>query len=352
MLCRRFITRPLTLHTFTQRDAAAAAGMPPFVCVPTSITKCVGIFGRAKNCIIKAHGIIKSDHIEPVNKWTWDPFCKQFADLVYDPTLSLPNTGTTMLPAMQVFGKLEINEKQLINPPKGRYCYEHCNIEGVMKGMGYESHPTWQTPGYDKFLESNQRMITQLAFAREDELNKVKRSEEKIDVGAERFLQLCGFDDGGFSITALGDNFDIFGSTCYSQGDWYVVQSMSKDLVLVFEDKSAHESRKTLDKQGHLGQIVGEMLQMLSMNRRKRVFRNVFGVRYVNSHVCGFRLDPSKQQLKTLVKTRNVPSEKLKLLCTENDPVKSRGWWLIDKQQRMKALQLMADIRAFILSSK
>jgi hypothetical protein len=68
--------------------------------------------------------------------------------------------------------------------------------------------------------------------------------------------------------------------------------------------------------------------------------------------VCGFRLDPSKKQLATLVGSRDLPRKKLELLCTLQDPRASRGWSLIDKGERLEALRMMADIRRFLLSSK
>jgi hypothetical protein len=174
------------------------------------------------------------------------------------------------------------------------------------------------------------------------------RHEKKIDQCAEFFLILCGFADSPFEITAEGEDFKIFGKMCHSDGDHYVVVTPNNDLVLVFEDKSLKEGQ-VLAKQGHLGQIVGELLQMLSLNRDNNKFRNVFAVRFVNYRVTAFRVYPVLTTLNTLRETNKVPTRKLKLLSTEANPEISLGLSLIDAKERLQALQIMADIRRFIL---
>jgi len=270
-----------------------------------------------------------------VSKWTW-PFCKQFTTVVHDPTLLIPN-GAPLLPASAVFAQLAINHKLLLNPPKGKFAFDHCNIEKVMQQLGY----TKSSPYYYDVLKANRRMVEKLANARRT------RYEKTIDLCAHVFLQLCGFDDTPFSIDVAGSDFTIFGKTCYSDGDYYAVVTENKDLVLVFEDKSLSEG-KVIEKQGHLGQIVGELLQMLSLNRDKNLFRDVFAVRFVNYHATAFRIVPCQTTLNTLCVTTQVPKTKLQLLCTEANPDKNLGPSLIDKAQRLKVLQIMADIRQFI----
>ena len=122
----------------------------------------------------------------------------------------------------------------------------------------------------------------------------------------------------------------------------------NNDLVLVFADKSLLENHK-IPKQGHLGQIVSEMLQMLSVNRDTKLFHDVFAVRFINYRVVAFRVVIDKATLDTLCDTCDVPTTKLQLLCSELDPLTSRGLSLIDPQERVLALQRMADIRQFIM---
>jgi hypothetical protein len=216
-----------------------------------------------------------------------------------------------------------------------------------MKGMGYQV--TMKDLPRDLFLVDNQRMVDQLADARREEKSP-KRYEKKIDQCAEFFLILCGFANSPFSITAEGADFKIFGKMCHSDGDYFVVVTPNNDLVLVFEDKSLKEE-EVLAKQGHLGQIVGELLQILSLNRDNKKFHSVFAVRFINYRVTAFRVNPDKATLNALCDTRKVPTTKLELLCSEATPKISPGLSLIDQKERVQALQLMADIRQFILNN-
>jgi hypothetical protein len=182
--------------------------------------------------------------------------------------------------------------------------------------------------------------VDHLARARQEE-KLPKRHEKKIDECAHHFLQLCGFDNSPFSITAEGDDFKIFGKMCHSDGDHYVVVTPNNDLVLVFEDKSL-KKWEVLAKQGHLGQIVGELLQMLSLNRGNKKFHSIFAVRFINYRVTAFRVEPDKATLNTLCGTRKVPTTKLQLLCNEATPKISPGLSLIDPKERLQALQIVS----------
>ena len=198
-------------------------------------------------------GIIGKSSVKSVSKWTWS-FCRQFVEVVHDPTLSLP-TGTPLWSSAEVFAELPIDDTVLCNPPMDKQVFEHCDIEKVMKAMGCRVDPC------SKVLEQNQQMVGQLARARREEKSQ-KRHEKKIDYCATHFLILNGFASSPFSITAEGDDFKIFGKKCHSDGDHYVVVTPSNDLVLVFEDKSL-KFDKVVKQQGHLGQIIGELLQLL-----------------------------------------------------------------------------------------
>jgi hypothetical protein len=302
--------------------------------------------GTRSASTLKSHGIIERMSVKSVSKWTW-PFCQQFVELVHDPTLSLP-TGKPLVPAAEVFAELDIDDKLLLNPPKTKQVFEHCEIEKVMKRMNIPAMADG-SPN-PSVLERNQAMVDQLARARREEKAEF-RHEKKIDQCAQHFLVLCGFDNSPFTITAEGADFKIFGKTCYSDGDHYVVVTPNNDLVLVFEDKSLKEG-EVLAKHGHLGQIVGELHQMMSLNRVNKKFHSVFAVRFINYRVTAFRVCPSKATLRTLCDTREVPATPLQLLCTEATPTTSLGLSLIDKTERLQGLKHMADIRQFILDNK
>ena len=79
------------------------------------------------------------------------------------------------------------------------------------------------------------------------------------------------------------------------------------------------------------------------------MFRNVFAVRFVNYYVTAFRVDPDRRTLNTLCDTRNLPAKKLRLLSNVADPKTNFGLSLIDADERKQVVQLMANIRGFIV---
>ena len=267
-------------------------------------------FARIKSCGIIVNkstklkgGTIRPPYVKSVSKWKMSSFCDQFVDVVHNPTLSLP-IGTPLCPSAEVFAELDIKDKILLHPPKDKQVFEHCNIEAVMKSLKL---PTMAdgSPNLNVLLD-NQRMVSQLARARREELS-LTRHKKKIDQCAEHFLILCGFDTCPFEITADGCDFKVFGKSCYSDCDHYVVVTPNNDLVLIFEDKSL-QAGQVLTHQGHLGQIVGELLQIMSVNRDNNKFRTVFAVRFINYRVTAFRVDPVKATLQTLCDTDTNPT--------------------------------------------
>jgi hypothetical protein len=295
---------------------------------------------------LQLHDIIIGKKVKSVSNWTWG-FCDQFVDIVHHPTLSL-STGSPLYPSAEVFGRLFVDDEILQVPPKDEFVYAHCNIEGVMKNMGLQTMADG-SPN-PNILKDNQDMVNRLSRARREELSR-NRHEKTIDLCAQRFLMLCGFNDSPFSIEAAGDKFKIFGKMCYSDSEFFVVMTPNDDLVLVFEDKSL-PLKKVIKKKGHLGQIVGELLQLLSMNRSKKVFRKVFAVRFIDYRVTAFRIDPEKSTLDTLCATKKVPKKKLQLLCNVENPMTNPGLSLIDSKERVDALHLMANMRQFILNNE
>ena len=199
-------------------------------------------------------------------------------------------------------------------------------------------------------LEQNQQMLKQLKDARQEEMSSI-RNDGAIDQCAEFFLILNGFASTPLEITERRSDFTIFGKRCHSKADMVVIVSSNNDLVLVCEDKSVKEGAKPVAEQGHLGQIMGELLQILAENRARvpPTFRSVFAVRFVNYYVTAFRVDPDRRTLNTLCDTRNLPAKKLRLLSNVADPKTNFGLSLIDADERKQVVQLMANIRGFIV---
>lgn len=297
---------------------------------------------------LKWHGIIGKKSVQSVCNWMFSPFCDQFTRIVHDRTLSLPRAEPW--PSSKVFSQLPIDDNLLLNPPKDKPVFEHCDIEGVMEEMGYVHRKTWETPDYTKVLDDNQRMLNQLKDARQEEMSSI-RNEGALDQCAEHFLQLTGFDSAPLHITERRGHFTIFGKRCHSRADMVVIASSNNDLVLVCEDKSLKEGAKPVAEQGHLGPIMGELLQILAENRARvpPTFRSVFAVRFVNYYVTAFHVHPDRSTLGTLCDTQNVPAKKLRLLSSVPDPKTNFGLSLIDADERKQIVQLMANIRGFIV---
>lgn len=146
----------------------------------------------------KSLRIIERKKVASVSKWSWQ-LCQQFTELVHDPTLALP-TGKPLVPAAKVFAELDIDDNILLNPPKDKQIFEHCNIEKVMKRMGYRV-------GVDPFtsvLVDNRRMVTQLWLSRLEELSPHTRNGKKLDHCTVNFMALCGLADHPFDMTSRG----------------------------------------------------------------------------------------------------------------------------------------------------
>ena len=294
--------------------------------------------------------LISGNHILPANKWRFDPHCEPFATLESHATLHLPSSvlGTDMAPAAQVFCKLpfkRLTGSKMHHPPE---FYKRFKIEETMKTMGF----TYGSQLDPFVLDLNETILRRLdASARGG-------AETKVDYLAEALLKICGFDDGTFEITGMDkQRFDLFGRQCGAVPDHTVILSPKGDLVLVCEDKQKVKKTDFVGKQGHLGQIMCELLQILSLNLKAKhpVIRNVFALRMINYHVACFRIDPIEDTLKKLVnvKTKTTPTfsdgAKLTLLCNVENPEKRYGYSLIKPTERTKACQLLTDIRSFIL---
>ena len=289
--------------------------------------------------------------------WRFDPHCKPFTKLEHHLTLHLPKAAskknTMITPSAQVFCQLPFDEKTLgkgseIHDAK---FFKRFKIEETMKDMGYDAMSS-DGSGKTMAFQFNQGMIIQL------DMSLQARAESKMDYVAEAFLRLCGFDSKPFAIVSMHEvHFDLFGRRCGAVPGHAVILSSTGDLVLVCEDLLPLTPDEMVERQGHLGQIMCDLLQILSVNLKTGpVIRNVFAIRMINHHVTCFRIDPNEETLKKLVKkkTKATPvfceEEKLTLLCSDPDPMNNPGLSLIDPKQRKQAVELVSDIRSFIVN--
>jgi hypothetical protein len=122
--------------------------------------------------------------------------------------------------------------------------------------------------------------------------------------------------------------------------------------VIIFEDKM----ETGLGKDGHLGQIAAELLVMQYNNivRYKGPAARVYAVRIVKRYVSFFALKAAPAQLKIVCTGTKADAKALdfhlSLLHHHQDPTICAGLDLVDKEQRLEALNALAAIRQDVLS--
>jgi hypothetical protein len=314
---------------------------------------------------IKSFGVIHQNSVAPVHTWPWDPFCTQFAELQYSPTLGL-RKARHMEPAMQVFAKLDIDRKSLNN---GFGPVEQ-GIQNIVNSMGYPKNladALQRPPSLSRsqssevakkrlhMLKERQLIISRVGTFGSRLVNAARQNALIESTGTDAtnpfvepsgwaILNLCGLDSSPLRYNyAQKPSFNVFGKQCSASVDQYFVITEPEDWIVIRDEE-------TFAQQGFVGEIIGELLCALFRNRERNVFRPVFAIRLIENHLTCFRLDPPpKKDLDTLFNTRQLPKEKLKLLCSVNDPTCNRGLSLIDKSERQDAVRLMANIRQAVL---
>jgi hypothetical protein len=297
------------------------------------------------------HGVIEPDKVKSASKWV-SVFSEQLVDPLNDPTLALP-TGAPLTQSACVFAELVIDDAVLLIPPNDRCVSDHCEIGKVMKRMNLlvTNHDGVVLPD-SKVLTDNLDMLKEMAIARRLEHAR-ERNEKVVDACARQFLVVNGLNKDDLTIRSLRGNFTIFGKPCYAEADHFVINNTMENIIVLVEDKWYGEGSK-LAADGHVAQIVCEMLHAASTNYAKKKVHDIFAIRVVNYHVSFFRLVLSGQveTLESLIKTDDKPKKKLLLLCSHANPESNFGLSLIDKAERRLALQIMADIRRYTIDIK
>ncbi len=287
-----------------------------------------------------------------VCKWPWLNFCAQFAELKYSPALELPRARHMKL-AMRISAEVEVDQLNLCDGSKPA-CSD---MKKLLKPTVYAKLKKWKVnqETCQKILNLFEHLVyvvceeADLPFLYRHHDEKQGQWEEPCELLSGSILDACYFCRPSFLMIPKAGKFRICGATCTAKPDQKVMTTAGGHAVLVFENKCQKENR-CIPKEGHLGQIFGELLEMIFFNSKKGVFRPVFAVRLINHHVTFFRLDPrSKDDLKKIFYTKQLPSKELKLRCSVQDPLTMKGLSLIDKGQRREILQMMANIRKFIL---
>jgi hypothetical protein len=129
-----------------------------------------------------------------------------------------------------------------------------------------------------------------------------------------------------------------------------IIESDTKDLIIVFEDKG----RWKLD--GYLGQIVSEILMCHYHNRFISETDNapdeVFLLRCFQYYVSAFSMKVDENALSELCDKGVLKSgEKLKLISDLPDPMK-KGYSLLIKKDRKAIVLLIESIRLHCIARK
>jgi hypothetical protein len=171
-------------------------------------------------------------------------------------------------------------------------------------------------------------------------------TEKKVDLAAMQWAMVNGFHNSagfGLRIDNVGGELRLLGERSVAEADIYVCQTMTGDLVIIFEDKL------DLHHHGGMPQIFGELLRMHYLNLQKhkeKMAKTVFGVRLCFSNLTAFALDATPQQVEAACLGRGLGKvPKMIMRSTVADPAKQLGWSLLEQQDRAAAIKLMTALR-------
>jgi len=278
------------------------------------------------------------------SKWKWKD-CKQFAELEYEQDLGLPLVDKKdLLPAEKVFLDLPalIEENMAVEKEE--------DMEKEIQTLMTKNQIPLADTGT---LKENTNLVRSLLDAVEEEKSK-KRKEKKIDVVAVRLLELCGIEQRPFKWTAAEFEFKMCGVLCNSEPDVFVILADSKELIIIFENKTGQWR-----DDGFVAQIVSEMIMCHYTNGKKAEQANtdppdrVYCVRVFLHYVSLFALDYSKDKIDDICNKGDVPTPKLTMYCdTEHaNTGTGKGFDLLIPDAREHIVGLLASIRQSITNN-
>lgn len=173
------------------------------------------------------------------------------------------------------------------------------------------------------------------------------QKEKKIDILAFRLVDLCGLSEGHFNLSVENCNFKFLGLSTASQPDVMVIESKTKDLVIIFEDKTGH-----FRHDGYLGQIVSELL-MCHYHNHFQLDSNeyappnqVFLLRCFQHYVSAFSMTIERDTLDSVCHHGNlIRGKKLQLLTDANNPTQERGYNLLVPNERKSIIFLIETMK-------
>ena len=171
--------------------------------------------------------------------------------------------------------------------------------------------------------------------------------EKKIDAFAMSIARLCGLTVGKFKIDHRKYQLKLWGTTCGSDADVYIISSASEDLVIIFEDKAGKQA--TPHNNGFVGQIIGEMMMMKQHNestKKGSSGKDVFAARIINYHAAFFKLTCTAAQMTSFSggAQGQVPAQ-LPLLFCSHDATKELGFDILNADERRMAMEAFTAIR-------
>lgn len=160
-----------------------------------------------------------------------------------------------------------------------------------------------------------------------------------------RIADLCGLGDGIFEISAEKGDFKLFGYPTASEPDVMVIESATKALIIVFEDKPGHWR-----SDGYLGQMVSELIMCHYHNHFGIEDINppeqVFLLRCYQHYVSAYSMEADTDSLSKLCHDGVLKAgKKLKLLSDLEDPFGTLGYDLLDKEERTSIVLLIETIK-------
>jgi hypothetical protein len=175
--------------------------------------------------------------------------------------------------------------------------------------------------------------------------------EKKIGLAAIRLVDLCALSRPPFKLCADQCQFKFLGGTTVAQPDTLIVQSTSKNFVVIFEDKSGY-----FKGDGYLGQIVFELLRCHYHNyyvlKNGDVPKEIYLIRCYLYYVSFFSMHIEEEVLGKICHDGVLSQGKLTLVSDNANPMQEKGYNLLNKSDRSTCIRLLEAIKAKCVAGK
>lgn len=161
---------------------------------------------------------------------------------------------------------------------------------------------------------------------------------------AMRLVDLCGLGENDFALSADKCAFKFLGYDSVATPDVMIVESKSKDLVIIFEDKTGQ-----FKSDGYLGQIVAELLMCHYHNHfinNNNAPTKVYLLRCFQFRVTAFSMSVCREALNRIcTQALLFHGRKFDLISDIAEPLTNQGYNLLIPEERQAIILLIESIK-------